>query len=98
MCLGIPMQIITIAADGTAMVALDKTQYRVSLALIDDPQLGEYVIIHAGYAIEKLDTKEADLRLQLFAQIAQIAQADQADHPGQADHPDMMEWPAEKQL
>ena len=79
MCLGIPMQIIKIAADGTAMVALDQTHYQVSLALINNPLVGEYVIIHAGYAIEKLDTKEADIRLRLFAEIAQAGMMDRQE-------------------
>ncbi|MEO5331923.1 MAG: HypC/HybG/HupF family hydrogenase formation chaperone [Magnetococcus sp. YQC-5] len=71
MCLGIPMQIVTIESDGMAMVALGAVRYRIGLDLIGTAQAGEYVIVHAGYAIEKLDQAEADIRLALFEEIAQ---------------------------
>ena len=66
MCLAVPMQIIKILADGKALVKQDELETEVDLTLIPDPQVGDYVIIHAGYAIESLDLEEAEQRLKLF--------------------------------
>ncbi|HIJ84187.1 MAG: hypC [Magnetococcales bacterium] len=75
MCLAVPMEIIAIDADGTGTVALDAVRFKVGLILVEDPQIGEYVLVHAGYAIEKLDTAEADARLALFRTLAEIHHA-----------------------
>ncbi len=72
MCLAVPMKIVAITKDGHGTVELDGMQHPVSLMLIDDPQLGDYVLIHAGYAIETLDTVEADARLALFRTLADL--------------------------
>ncbi|MBF0176693.1 MAG: HypC/HybG/HupF family hydrogenase formation chaperone [Magnetococcales bacterium] len=73
MCLAIPMKIIAIAEDGqTGTVDLDGVRYAVGLMLLDKPAVGDYVIVHAGYAIEKLDTAEADARLALFVSLAEV--------------------------
>ncbi len=54
MCLAIPSKIIEI--QGTlAKVSVDGVIRETSLALIDDAQIGDYVIVHAGFAISKLD-------------------------------------------
>ncbi|MBM4144304.1 MAG: HypC/HybG/HupF family hydrogenase formation chaperone [Lentisphaerae bacterium] len=70
MCLAIPMRIDEIRADGTGVADLDGVAREVALSLIADPRVGDYVIVHAGYAIEKLDRQEADERLALFREIA----------------------------
>ncbi len=70
MCLGVPMQLTEMNTESSGVAELDSTQYQIDLSLIDDPALGDYVIVHAGYAIEKLDPAEADERLQLFDQLA----------------------------
>jgi len=70
MCLGIPMRIEEVGDDGWGRVALDSTETRVNLSLVKDPSPGDYVIVHAGFAIEKLDQEEADLRLGLFQELA----------------------------
>ena len=49
---------------------LDGAEHDVDLSLVPDPRVGEYVIVHAGYAIEKLDQKEADERIALFRELA----------------------------
>ncbi len=48
---------------------------QVSLALLDDVQLGDYVIVHVGYALTRLDQDEAEQTLALFAQMADDTQA-----------------------
>ncbi|NGZ06175.1 MAG: HypC/HybG/HupF family hydrogenase formation chaperone [Magnetococcales bacterium] len=74
MCLAVPMQIVAIRDDELGTVELDGVRHEVSLMLIDGPQTGDYVLIHAGYAIERLDTHEADERLKLFRHLAALHQ------------------------
>lgn len=70
MCLAIPMKIVELHSDGTGMCDLEGVRSGVDLHLVDNPQIGDYVIVHAGFAIEKLDQEEADARLALFAEMA----------------------------
>jgi hydrogenase expression/formation protein HypC len=73
MCLGIPAKILE-TNDGVAVVELGGVRREVSLMLIDDVSVGEWVIIHAGFAIEKLSEEEAERTLALFRQIADAAE------------------------
>ena len=66
MCLAVPMKIVEILTDGKALVRQDELETEADLTLIQDPKVGDYVIIHAGYAIESLDLEEAEERLKLF--------------------------------
>jgi hydrogenase expression/formation protein HypC len=70
MCLAVPMKILSIRSDGLGVADLDGSQHEVDLSLVDGPRVGDYVIVHAGYAIEKLDQKEADERVSLFEKLA----------------------------
>jgi hydrogenase expression/formation protein HypC len=70
MCLAIPMQISEIRTDGLAVAEVEGSRCDVDLSLVDRPAVGDYVIVHAGYAIEKLDETEARERLALFAEMA----------------------------
>ena len=69
MCLAAPMEIITIKADGKALVRQDELELEVDVSLIDKPKTGDYVIVHAGFAINILDLEEAEQRLKLFAEM-----------------------------
>ena len=62
MCLGVPMQVKTIA-DDLAVCEIDGVQREASLMLLEDVQVGDFVLIHAGFAIEKIDAAEARLTL-----------------------------------
>jgi len=66
MCLAVPMKIEKILEDRKALVKQDDLETEVDLTLIEDPKVGDYVIIHAGYAIDLLDLEEAEERLKLF--------------------------------
>ena len=66
MCLAVPMKIVKILEDGKALVKQDDLETEVDLTLVRDPNVGDYVIIHAGYAIDLLDLEEAEERLKLF--------------------------------
>ncbi len=72
MCLAVPMLIDSVAENGTASVSMAGVTHTVNVTLIDAPQPGEYVIIHAGFAIERLNVEEAEARLELFGELAEI--------------------------
>lgn len=65
MCLGIPGKIIEITGD-TATIDVAGTRKDASLRLMAKAAVGDYVIIHAGFAIEKVDTKRAEETLRLI--------------------------------
>jgi hydrogenase expression/formation protein HypC len=69
MCLAIPVKVIEVGAGETAIVDLDGVRKEISLALVDGVQVGDYVILHVGYALSKLDADEAQKTLALFAEI-----------------------------
>lgn len=68
MCLAVPMKVIEI--DGKkALVETEGVKYRASVELLSDVRVGDYVIIHAGFAIQKLDEKEARETLSIFEEM-----------------------------
>lgn len=78
MCLGIPMQIMRIDEGARGEAALEGAGHTVDLSLIENPQIGDYVIVHAGFAIERLNRNEAEERLELFDELARTWQAGHA--------------------
>lgn len=72
MCLAVPMKLTELREEGTGVAELDGSRHDVDLSLIEDPRLGDFLIVHAGFAIEKLDRQEADERLALFEELAAI--------------------------
>lgn len=71
MCLAVPMKIMEIHGV-RGVVDLSGARYDADLTLIEDPKVGDYVIVHAGYAIETLDQKDAEERLALFEEMAAL--------------------------
>ena len=69
MCLALPVKVIALGAGETAIVDLDGVQKEISLAFVDDVGVGDYVILHVGYALSKLDADEAQKTLALFAEM-----------------------------
>jgi hydrogenase expression/formation protein HypC len=69
MCLAIPVRVVELLGDDSAVVDLDGIRKQISLALVDDVRVGDYVILHVGYALSKLDAAEAQRTLELFAQL-----------------------------
>ena len=68
MCLAIPMQVVSIDGE-TAICEIDGVKREASLMLVEDVQIGDFVLIHAGFAMEKLDQADAEATLELFRQI-----------------------------
>ncbi|MDR3367899.1 HypC/HybG/HupF family hydrogenase formation chaperone [Rhodoferax sp.] len=72
MCLAIPALIEELTTPGNAIVNLGGVRKEISLALINDAAVGDYVIVHVGYALQKLDPEEAQRTLEMFAEMGQI--------------------------
>jgi hydrogenase expression/formation protein HypC len=71
MCLAIPARVVAVAEDGaTAVVDFGGVRKSVSIALVPDAGVGDYVIVHVGHAIGKVDEDEARRTLALFAELA----------------------------
>ncbi|MEW8506393.1 MAG: HypC/HybG/HupF family hydrogenase formation chaperone [Candidatus Thiodiazotropha sp.] len=69
MCLAIPAKVIAIDEQGeNATVLLGEVKKVVSLALVDDVFVDDFVLIHVGYALNKVSEEEAEKTLQLIAQ------------------------------
>lgn len=66
MCLALPVRVVELAGDDDAIVDLGGIRKRVSLSLVDGVKVGDYVILHVGYALTKLDPDEAEKTLALF--------------------------------
>jgi len=67
MCLAIPARILRLREDGLADVELEGVTKEISLELVPDAGPGDYVIVHVGFALSKLDPEEAERTLALFA-------------------------------
>jgi len=89
MCLGVPARIVEIEEDG-GLLRMGKVDFggvtrEVCLAYVPEAQVGDYVIVHVGFAISRLDEQEAQETLQLLSEIGvlgQEAEAAKADDGG----------------
>ncbi len=82
MCLAIPVRVMALLEHGWAEADIGGVVTRVSTALIDEVAVGDYLIVHAGFAITRLDVAEAEKTLALFAEItAHYERAGVALHP-----------------
>jgi hydrogenase expression/formation protein HypC len=69
MCLAIPAEVTELLGDDMARVAIDGVGKIISVALIEELKVGDYVIVHVGYALTKIDPEEAQRTLALLAEI-----------------------------
>jgi len=70
MCLALPARVVEILGADQALIELGGVRKTCSLALVEEVAVGDYVIVHVGYALTKLDTEEAAKTLALFAELA----------------------------
>ena len=68
MCLAVPAQIVSIEGKDVK-VKISGNTMRASLDLLDDVKVGDFVLLHAGYAIQKIDEDEARKTLEIFDQL-----------------------------
>ncbi len=69
MCLAVPGRITEIRPDDTALVDFSGVVKEVSLALVEAVAIEEYVLVHVGYALQKIDPEEAERTLALIAEL-----------------------------
>jgi hydrogenase expression/formation protein HypC len=67
MCLAIPARVVALPDPDTALIDVGGVRKRISLALVEGVALGDYVIVHVGYALTRLDPDEAARTLAIFA-------------------------------
>lgn len=72
MCLALPARIVELRENESGIVDLGGVRKEVSLALVEEVGVGDYVIVHVGYALSKLDTGEAEATLRLFAELGEL--------------------------
>jgi len=73
MCLAIPSKITKIE-NNMATIDVEGVQREASLLLLEDPKVGEYVIVHAGFAIQKIDESAAQETLSLLREAAELVE------------------------
>jgi hydrogenase expression/formation protein HypC len=69
MCLASPAEIIELLPEQMAKVSLDGVSKQVSVALIENPQVGDYVVVHVGFALARIDAEEARRTLKLLDEL-----------------------------
>lgn len=66
MCLAIPVKVVEILGGGEAVIEISGTKKTINVDLIDGLKVGDYVILHVGYALQKIDPEEARKTLEMF--------------------------------
>ena len=72
MCLAIPACVEKLTTDNQAIVNLSGIRKTVSLVSVENIQPGDYVIVHVGFALQRLDPAEAERTLALFAEMSSL--------------------------
>lgn len=72
MCLAIPCKVCELKANDAAVIEVGGIRKEISLALVEDVAVGDYVIVHVGYALTRLDPEEAEKTLQTFAELGEM--------------------------
>jgi len=72
MCLAIPAKVIEIE-NSIATIDMEGIQREVSLLLCEDARIGDYVIVHAGFAIHKIDETEAKESIKVLREMASLS-------------------------
>ncbi len=80
MCLAIPALVEQIVSADNAIVSLAGVRKEISLALVENVEPGDYVIVHVGFALQKLNPDEAEQTLALFAQLSERIDAQDPQH------------------
>ena len=78
MCLAVPLRLVSVSGTD-AIGEVGGIQREVSIMMTPDVKVGDYVIVHAGFAIQVLDQKEAEENLELLRQIGEMAEAKQGE-------------------
>ncbi len=69
MCLAVPGQVVELNDEGTAVVDFGGVRKVVSVELVEGVAVADYVLVHVGYALERIDPDEAERTLELIAEM-----------------------------
>ncbi len=72
MCLAVPARVVGLHESETATIEVAGVRKKVSLALVDGVAPGDYVLVHAGFAIEKIDEEEAARTMALLEELGAV--------------------------
>jgi hydrogenase expression/formation protein HypC len=72
MCLAVPAEVVEILESDIALVEAGGARKRISLSLVDGAKIGDYVLVHAGFAIDIVDEEEARKTMELFEELARL--------------------------
>ena len=81
MCLAIPSKITAIDPSGLGTIDVDGVTRQASLLLLENPQVGDWVIVHAGFAIQKISPETARESLQILKETLSFVEGRQAGEP-----------------
>ena len=71
MCLAVPMKVVSLQ-DGVGIAEMSGVKKEISFMMLPEAEIGDYVIVHAGFAIQKLNEEEAQKTLDLFKEMADL--------------------------
>jgi len=74
MCLAVPLRVVELLPPDRAIVEAEGISMEISLALVSQVKVGDYVIVHTGFALEVLDLAEAEKTLEVLRDIARAAE------------------------
>lgn len=74
MCLALPARVVSVEGDEMATVAMEGVKKKISIALVEGVAVGDYVLVHVGYALHKVSEEEAQRTLAMMAEAGVIAE------------------------
>ena len=69
MCLAVPLEIVELRESSKAVVRSGDSSLEVDVSLLSAPRVGDYVLVHAGYAIETIDAAQAEETLAILDEL-----------------------------
>ena len=75
MCLAVPAEVVELRGGELALVKMGGVRKEISIALLDDVSIGDFVIVHVGYALNRLDRDEAAKTLAMLADMGELDEA-----------------------
>ena len=77
MCLAVPAEVVEMLDGEMATVDAGGARAKVSVQLVDDVSVGDFVLVHAGFAIEKVDQEEAERTMELIRELEALSGHDE---------------------
>jgi hydrogenase expression/formation protein HypC len=75
MCLAVPAQIVELMQDGLARCDLNGVKKEINVSLIDQPQVGDWIIVHVGFALNRIDEAQALETLRMLSALEEAGKA-----------------------